>query len=147
MTWKNSDGNKLTKGLSDPNREERVGAITVTIDVGDIRGQRFESVEVMVDTGSTFTAVPGSLLRRLGISVQRTVPVRLADGSQMTDEVADAVVLLEGQRIITPVIFAREGEPNLLGVVALETALLAVDPVSQRLIATEALKMTATASN
>ena len=147
MTWKNSDGNKLTKGLSDPNREERVGAITVTIDVGDIRGQRFESVEVMVDTGSTFTAVPGSLLRRLGISVQRTVPVRLADGSQMTDEVADAVVLLEGQRIITPVIFAREGEPNLLGVVALETALLAVDPVSQRLIATEALKMTATALN
>ncbi len=37
---------------------------------------------------------------------------------------------------MTPVTFGREGEPNLLGVVALETALLAVDPVEQRLVPT-----------
>ena len=113
-----------------------MGAIFVTIEVGDMRGERFESVEVMVDTGSTFTSVPANLLRRLGVSVQRTVPVRLADGSIIDDHVADTLVRLEGKTFITPVTFGREGEPNLLGVVALETALLAVDPVDQRLVPT-----------
>ncbi len=120
-----------------------MGAITITIDVGDIQGERFEPVEVLVDTGSTFTSVPGSLLRRLGIPVQRVVGVRLADGSVSADEVGETVIRLEGQQFTTPVIFARESEPWLLGVVALETALLVVDPINQRLIPTDALKMNA----
>ena len=113
-----------------------MGAILVTIEIGDVRGERFEPVEVMVDTGSTFTSVPANLLGRLGVSAQRTVPVRLADGSIIHDQVADTLIRLEGQTFITPVTFGREGEPNLLGVVALETALLAVDPVDQRLVPT-----------
>lgn len=113
-----------------------MGAIFVTIEVGDARGERFEPVEVMVDTGSTFTTVPGPLLRRLGVSPQRTMQVRLADGSITEDEVSDTVIRLEGITFHTPVTFGREQEPNLLGVVALETALLAVDPVEQRLVPT-----------
>ena len=113
-----------------------MGAIYVTIDVGDMRGERFEPVEVMVDTGATFTTVPGDVLRRLGVSPQRTMQVRLADGSVIDDEVSDTVIRLEGQSFFTPVSFGRVGEPNLLGVVALETALLAVDPVDQRLVPT-----------
>jgi predicted aspartyl protease len=113
-----------------------VGAIYVTIDVGDMRGERFEPVEVMVDTGSTFTTVPADLLRRLGVNPQRTMQVRLADGSVINDQVCDTVIRLEGQTFFTPISFGREGEPSLLGVVALETALLAVDPVEQRLVPT-----------
>ena len=117
-----------------------MGAIFVTIEVGDTRGERFQPVEVMVDTGATFTTVPGDLLRRMGISPQRTMPARLADGSIIHDEVSDVVLRLEGKTFHTPVTFGREGEPNLLGVVALETALLAVDPVDQRLVPTIAWK-------
>ena len=113
-----------------------MGAIYISIDVGNFSGDHFEPVEVMVDTGATFTTVPGDLLRRLGISPQRTMPVRLADGSVVDDEVCDTLIRLEGQTFFTPVTFGREGEPNLLGVVALETALLAVDPVEQRLVPT-----------
>ena len=113
-----------------------MGAVHVTIEIGDMRGERFEPVEVMVDTGSTFTTVPGELLSSLGISPQRTMPVRLGDGSVIEDEVCDAQIRLEGQTFFTPVTFGREGEPNLLGVVTLETALLAVDPVGQRLVPT-----------
>ena len=113
-----------------------MGALYVEIEVGDIRGERFERVEVMVDTGSTFTTVPAPLLRRLGVAPQRTMPVRLGDGSIVEDEVSDTVIRLEGKSFFTPVTFGREGEPNLLGVVALETALLAVDPVEQRLVPT-----------
>ena len=117
-----------------------MGAVFVTIEVGDVRGERFEPVEVMVDTGSTFTTVPGNLLRRLGASPQRIQPARLADGSIVDDEVCDKLIRLEGKTFITPVTFGKEGEPNLLGVVALETALLAIDPVDQRLVPTIAWK-------
>ncbi len=117
-----------------------MGAVFITIEVGDLQRERFESVEVMVDTGATFTTVPGDLIRRLGFSPQRTMPARLADGSIIEDDVCDAVIRLEGKTFFTPVTFGREDEPSLLGVVALETALLAVDPVDQRLIPTIAWK-------
>ena len=113
-----------------------MGAIFVTIEVGDVRGERFEPVEVMVDTGATFTTVPEHLLRRLGVTPKRTMPVRLGDGSVIDDQVADTAIRIEDQTFTTPVTFGQEGEPNLLGVVALETALLALDPVEQRLIPT-----------
>jgi predicted aspartyl protease len=90
----------------------------------------------MVDTGATFTTVPRDVLRRLGVSPQRIVQVRIANGRIIDDEVCDTMIRLEGRTFLTPISFGREGEPNLLGVVALETALLAVDPVEQRLVPT-----------
>ena len=41
----------------------------------------------------------------------------------------------------TIVVFGDEGAPALLGVYTLEAALLAVDPVGQTLVPTEALMM------
>jgi predicted aspartyl protease len=113
-----------------------MGATYVTIQVGDLRGERSQTVEVMVDTGATFSTVPASLLRSVGLSPQRSESVRLGDGSIIEDEICDALVRVEGKTFVTPITFGRAGEPNLLGLVALETALLAVDPVEQRLIST-----------
>ena len=113
-----------------------MGEVRLTIEVGDIQEERFEAVEVLVDTGSTYCQIPSSLLHRLGIPVRWEAEVRLADGRIVTDEVGQASIRLEGKTFATPVIFGREGEPNLLGVVALGTALLTVDPVEQRLIST-----------
>jgi len=118
-------------------RQENVmGEVRLTIEVGDVREDRFEQVEVLVDTGSTYSQVPGALLRRLGIPVRWEAQVRLADGRIITDQIGQASIRLEGKTFVTPVTFGREGEPNLLGLVALETAMLAVDPVDQRLIPT-----------
>ena len=111
-----------------------MGEVHITIEVGDPRGESFEPLEVMVDTGSTFTSVPADLLRRLGVPVQETVESQLADGSMDPIDVADTIIRLEGQQFPTPVIFGKAGEPNLLGVVALGRALLAVDPVNGGLI-------------
>lgn len=76
------------------------------------------------------------MLRSVGLSPQRSESVRLGDGSIIEDEICDALVRVEGKTFVTPITFGRAGEPNLLGLVALETALLAVDPVEQRLIST-----------
>lgn len=113
-----------------------MGAIFVTIEVGDVQRERFEPVEVMVDTGSTYSQIPAGLLQRLGIRPQWEAQARLGDGSITTDPVGEASLRVEGKTFFSPVTFGREGEPNLLGVIALETAMLAVDPVEQRLIPT-----------
>ncbi len=87
-----------------------------------------------MDTGSTYTALPRGMLQALGVMAERTAASRLADGSEKPVQVGYANVRLEGVEVITPVIFAEEGEPSLLGVITLEDALLALDPVNNELI-------------
>ena len=111
-----------------------MGTVITTMEVGDPQGRNFRGVEVEVDTGSTFTALPRGILEALGVPVNRSVPARLADGSLHTVDIGQTAIRLEGIEFITPVIFAAEGEPSLLGVVSLEEALLAVDPVNNELI-------------
>ena len=117
-----------------------MGTVYVTIEVGDPQGQDFEEIEVVVDTGSTYTAVPRTMLQRLGVPVERSMPSQTADGRIVPVDVAQTPIRLEGLTFYTPVIFAEEGEPSLLGVVSLEEAALAVDPVSGQLIPTTLLR-------
>ena len=114
-----------------------MGTLKVTIGVGDPQGRTFVEIEVTVNTrdiGSTYTAVPGELLRRLGVPVERSLPSETADGRVVPVDVGSTTIRLEGLEFHTPVIFAEEGEPSLLGVVSLEEAALAVDPLAGRLI-------------
>ena len=47
-----------------------------------------------VDTGSTFTAVPRTLLERLGVPVRRTAQSRMADGRTVPVDIGWTVVRL-----------------------------------------------------
>ena len=117
-----------------------MGTVTVTIDVGGPQGRNFHEVELTVDTGSTFTALPAKMLHELGVPVDRTVSSDLADGSTAPVDIGWTMVKLAGKTFPTNVIFAGENEPSLLGVVTLEQALLAVDPVHDRLVPVNALR-------
>lgn len=109
------------------------------LEVGDTDGQRFESLEALVDTGATFTTVPATLLERLDVPRTRRMRLRLADNRIIERAAGETSIRLDGQTLRTIVLFGEEGAPSLLGVYTLEAALLAVDPVGQRLIPTEAL--------
>lgn len=111
-----------------------MGTVLVTIEVGDPQGRNFREIELTVDTGSTFTALPATMLRQLGVPVDETVPSDLADGSTTPVDIGWTMVKVAGKTFPTNVIFAGENEPGLLGVVTLEQALLAVDPVHGRLV-------------
>ena len=117
-----------------------MGTITVTIQVGDQHGDRFEELDIIVDTGSTYTAVPRAILERLGVPIQRSLPSETAAGRIVPVDVGETTIRLEGLQFHTPVIFAEENEPTLLGVVTLEQAALAVDPVAGRLMPTHLLR-------
>ena len=109
------------------------------VEVSDASGGRSDVVDAIVDTGATRTAIPGSLLRRLGVEPYRTAEFRLADGSTRHLRLGRARVRIEGREELTQVAFGDENMPCLLGAITLEELDLAVDPVNRRLIPTSAL--------
>ena len=115
-----------------------MGKLTVTLDVGDQQGSRFRSLELTVNTGSTFTTLPRAPLEDLAVPVARRASSRMPIDRTVTVEVGWSMLRLEGRIFPTRVIFAGDGESSLLGMVALEEALPAVNPVAQRLIPVDA---------
>jgi len=111
-----------------------VGTFRVPVEIGDPTGQRWESVEALVDTGASYTLVPRSILQRLGVSGSFRHPFDLADGRRMECEMAETRVRLNGQTRTTLVIFGEEEAVSLLGAYTLEGFGLAPDPVGRRLI-------------
>ena len=88
----------------------------------------------MVDTGATYTFVPGSMLRELGIVPTRTTEFELVSGETTRYERGEAVVRINGFAQVTPVVFADDEAEPLIGVVTLEQLELGVDPVAGELI-------------
>ena len=117
-----------------------MGTFTYPIEVVSADGSRSQTVDATVDTGSTYTCLPASLLQELGITPVERIKSELADGSVVEDAVGEVRVRVEGIERSTIVIFAEEGAPALLGAYTLEGALLVVDPVRQRLAPTHALR-------
>ena len=117
-----------------------MGTFTYPIEVISADGSRSETVDATVDTGSTFTCLPASLLHELGVVPYRRIRSELADGSVIEDDMGIVNVRVEGIETPTLAIFADEGAPALLGAYTLEGALLVVDPVRQRLAPTHALR-------
>ena len=109
------------------------------LEVGSPDGSRFETIDALVDTGATFTVVPSRILLSLGVEPTERVSFRIADGTTNEYAIGEAQVRLEGKTFSTIVVFGDEQMPIVLGVYTLERALLAVDPVGQRLIPTDAL--------
>ena len=79
-----------------------MGTVKVTIAVGDPQGRRFEDLEVTVDTGSTYTAVPREMLQRLGVTVERSLPSETADGRLVPVDVGRTTIRLEGLEFSHP---------------------------------------------
>ena len=111
-----------------------MGTFTVTVEVGDPQGQRFESVQAMVDTGASDTLAPRAMLERLGVPVQGSWPFTMADDREIEYDIGQTVIRIGDTRRTVLVVFGESDETILLGATSLETFHLAVDPVHQRLI-------------
>ncbi len=94
---------------------------------------RSESVELLVDTGATLLVVPRALADRLDPRPTRDCPIQTAGGRDEVWPMAEARLALDGVEVTTPCLIAAAG-PALLGAGALESLLLAVNPVAKRLI-------------
>ena len=116
-----------------------MGTFSVIIEIGDSQGQTFESVEALVDTGTTYTVLPQEALVRLGIQPIETVSFELADDRIVEYQVGEARVRLDGRERTTLVVFGPEGSAPLLGATTLQLFNLAVDSTRERLFTVPAL--------
>lgn len=111
-----------------------MGTFRVIIEIGDPEGHRYEAVEALVDTGATYTAVPASLLARLGVVPHTRDTFILADGRRVERDVGCTWIRVNGRTELTLVVFGETGTEPLLGAHTLEGLRLTADPVSRQLI-------------
>ena len=116
-----------------------MGAFRVAVEVGDKAGNRFEHLEALVDTGSTYTWIPKSTLYRLGLQPERDRLFEFTDGRRQTYGVAWTSIRLEGVVQPTLVVFGDDNTEPVLGVVTLEEYGLAVDVIRHELLPTPGL--------
>ncbi|MDA4123213.1 MAG: aspartyl protease family protein [Thaumarchaeota archaeon] len=90
-------------------------------------------VEMLVDTGATLTKIPRSIAKSLGVKPRELVEAELADGRVIERDASEVELELNGQRWTVPLLIGADDEEPLLGLTALETFRLKVNPVTQKL--------------
>jgi clan AA aspartic protease len=95
--------------------------------------------DLLVDTGSTYTWIKRSRPEELGIKPLDRRRLRTIESKVVEREVGEAIVECLGRRATTIVVFAEEGDAELLGLHALEGLGLEVDPATRRLREAEAI--------
>lgn len=118
-----------------------MGTFSVTIEVGDPQGQRYETVEALVDTGATYSQMPASLLQSLGVRPHGRVTFMYANGAQEERPIGRTWVRMDGKTEITLVVFGLEEAGSLLGAYIMEGFLVAPDPVNRKLVPGTGLMM------
>jgi len=111
-----------------------MGIFNQTVRLTAVDGRRSLDIDAMVDTGASYTIVPGSLLRELGVSAVDRFRLVLADGRQVEYDLGRVFASIDGRTELTLVLFGEENTSPLLGAYTLEGLRLAADPVHQRLI-------------
>ena len=119
-----------------------MGFVYAVTEVTNITGGNDKYVmPFLVDTGATDSIIPADELERLGIKRERKRNYVLADGSVVSYDVGFAFLSINGEKVAANVIFGKEKCEPLLGVTALESAGLIVDPVRQTLRKTAAIPL------
>ena len=113
-----------------------MGTFNWPLRISSMDGQQSREIEATVDTGATFTTLPASLLHEIGVEPIGQRRLLLADGRRVYMDYGHAWVAIDGESVVTLVVFGEEDAPALLGAYTLEGLALAVDPIEQRLIST-----------
>ena len=97
-------------------------------------GQRVETVDALVDTGSSYSVFPASMLERLGIQRRFALQFEQADGSIVDRDVGLAMLAINNTESSMRVIFGEDDAEPLIGSNALQEFLLLIDPVGEQLV-------------
>lgn len=91
------------------------------------------TAQFVVDTGAIDSVAPASALHRAGIRPIGTMTYELADGSRHDYEIGLVQIELMGETTAGRVVFGAEDIEPILGVTALESIGVVVDPVKKEL--------------
>ena len=111
-----------------------MGVFRQTVRLESLDGQRSVELRAIVDTGASFTVVPASVLRDLGVTPVDRMDLTLADGRREVYDLGEARASINGKSAYTVVAFGDDNAHALLGAYTLEGLRLMVDPVYGRLV-------------
>ena len=106
--------------------------VTVTLRRVEDSGASYEA-DFLVDTGATDSMAPGRELRRIGLAPVGRMSYELADGSVRAYDFGLARIEFMGEVTAGRVLFGPDDAEPLLGVTALESVGITVDPASRTL--------------
>ena len=106
--------------------------VTVTIRNPAEPARTWEAL-FLVDTGATDCLVPRPRLEGIGLRPKGQRVYELADGREITLDITTADIEFMGEIVGGTIIFGESGTEPLLGVTALESVGIEVDPTNQRL--------------
>ena len=106
--------------------------ITASI-INPVKPKRRTRLKFLVDSGAIYSVAPGAVLRRLGIRPRGSRVFTLADGTQITRKIGDAIFAIDGEEGASPVIFGEKGDAALFGTVSLEALGFILDPLKREL--------------
>lgn len=111
-----------------------MGATHVTVTIRNPADpERAWEALFLVDTGATDSLVPRPHLEAIGLKPRGRRVYELADGREITVDVTVAEIEFMGETVGGTVLFGEPDAEPLLGVTALESVGIEVDPVNQRL--------------
>lgn len=111
-----------------------MGLTRVTVTLGNLAGDQpaYEG-EFLVDTGAIDCLAPAYALHEAGIRVEGNDVYELVNGELVEYPYGFARVTFMGAETVTRVIFGPDKSEPLLGVAALESTGIGVDPVTRSL--------------
>lgn len=108
-----------------------MGATRVTVRIYGPSG--YVDLSVLADTGATFTKIPESVAKKLGLEAQEDIYVKFSDGTDKPRGLTESKLELDGIRRTVPIAIGPDEEEPLLGYTAPEIVGLKADPVTRKL--------------
>jgi predicted aspartyl protease len=116
------------------NNEMGTFRTTIAIENPLRRGERRQLPDTLVDTGAELTWAPTAVLEELGITRQKRLGFRTADGRAVFRDIGYAIVHVGDTETIDEVVFAEPDDMILLGARSLEGLNLRVDSRTKQLV-------------
>jgi predicted aspartyl protease len=98
-----------------------------------IVGKGEREVELLVDTGSTYTWIDKVVLRAIGVERKARHKFKTIEGRILERDIGEAKIKVENKEASTIAVFAEPEDAKVLGVYALEGLMLEFDPASGEL--------------
>ena len=111
-----------------------MGLTTIKIEIGNPAKLKAKVVvEFLVDSGALYSVVPAKTLKQLGIKPLTKETYSMVDGTHLTRKKGLAIFRYGNRIGGADVIFGEAGDSILLGVTALESMGLLLDPLRREL--------------
>jgi clan AA aspartic protease len=117
-----------------------MGSVTTSVRISNPHnGAQLDMLDLLIDTGATFTVLPFQSLKQLGVKPRVKRRLRTADGRIVERDGATVLLEIMGKADEVPVVFGKEKDTPVLGITTLEILGFELDPVKRQLRPSEYL--------